>query len=146
MFAVSVFAVAGEDEFIPQKLTVGEFFENPVGMSLENLRFSWRMPAGSQGMRQTAYQLVVARTPEGLGENPLWDSGKSRRPDSVWVAADIPAPKSRERFYWKVRVWDEAGRASGWSEPAFFEAGLLDNSDWSAQVDFKHRSAGVPIP
>jgi len=133
IFAAAAFASAGGNEFKPQKLTVGEFFENPVGMSLENLRFSWRMPAGSQGMRQTAYQLVVARTPDGLDKNPLWDSGKVASPDSVWVKADIPAPKSRERFYWKVRVWDEAGRASEWSEPAFFEAGLLDNSDWSAK-------------
>lgn len=133
IFAAGAFVSAGEGEFKPQKLTVGEFFENPVGMSLENLRFSWQMPGGTQGMRQTAYQLVVAHSPKGLNENPLWDSGKVLSPDSAWVEAGIPAPRSRERLYWKVRVWDEAGRASEWSEPAFFEAGLLDNSDWSAK-------------
>ena len=39
----------------------------------------------------------------------------------------------RKRYYWTVRVWDAAGKASGWASPAWWEMGLLDPSDWRAK-------------
>ncbi len=36
------------------------------------------------------------------------------------------------RYSWKVRVWDEAGLASGWSDPARFEVELDRTSGWHA--------------
>jgi alpha-L-rhamnosidase len=32
-----------------------------------------------------------------------------------------------------VRVWDELDRASSWSEPGYWQVGLLEESDWHAQ-------------
>ncbi len=40
---------------------------------------------------------------------------------------------SRAACYWKVRVWDQDGRASAWSEPSKWTMGLLSPSDWKAQ-------------
>ena len=39
IFVAGVCTFAGEGKFKPLKLTVGEFYENPIGMSLENLKF-----------------------------------------------------------------------------------------------------------
>ena len=39
---------------------------------------------------------------------------------------------SRQRVYWQVMVWDETGAATK-SDPAWFEMGLLERSDWQAQ-------------
>ena len=36
------------------------------------------------------------------------------------------------RYRWKVRVWDETGTASGWSDPARFEVELDRTSGWHA--------------
>src|SRR2546430_12028960 len=36
-----------------------------------------------------------------------------------------PALESGQRYYWQARVWDDAGRSSPWSAPAFWEMGLL---------------------
>jgi len=35
--------------------------------------------------------------------------------------------------HWKVRVWDQDGKASGWSKPAFWSIGLLEPEDWNAK-------------
>ncbi len=37
-----------------------------------------------------------------------------------------------QRFWWQVRIWDPKGKATAWSEPAFWEMGLLNASDWKA--------------
>lgn len=40
---------------------------------------------------------------------------------------------SDQRCYWKVRVWDGRGQASPWSEVAYWQMGLRQPGDWSAQ-------------
>ena len=119
----------------PIEATVGEFFKNPIGYSLEGLSFSWKLPAeeGVFGTRQTAYRIVVAKTPDGFEKGAVWDSGKVESDKSVFVPYGGKPPAPRERLYWRVRYWDENGGESEWSDTNFFEAGLLKNSDWSAK-------------
>ena len=40
---------------------------------------------------------------------------------------------SQARVVWKVRVWNEAGQPSAWSEPATWSMGLLKAADWKAK-------------
>ena len=35
--------------------------------------------------------------------------------------------------WWKVRIWDQNGQASPWSEPARWSMGLLEASDWKGK-------------
>ena len=120
----------------PQKLTVGEFFDNPLGYSLEDLTMSWQLPLMRNGIAQSAYRIVAANSVDELDSNPIWDTGKVSSPDSIKVPYGGKAPLSRQRIYWKVKVWDENGTESEWSDPAFFEAGLLSNSDWKGEWIF----------
>ena len=85
----------------PTNLTVGEFFTNPLGYALEDLSFSWRLPAG----RQTAYQILVAKDSSMAADSLVWDSGKVVSDQNV----KVEYPKkvaSREKLFWKVRYWD----------------------------------------
>ncbi|HEX7070077.1 MAG TPA: glycoside hydrolase family 78 protein, partial [Rhodothermales bacterium] len=41
--------------------------------------------------------------------------------------------ESGTAYFWQVRIWDDQGTASRWSDPAFFETGLLSPEDWSAE-------------
>ena len=50
-----------------------------------------------------------------------------------WTRYAGPPPTSRTRYHWTVRVWDDTGTASAWAAPQWFEAGLLEPGDWSAQ-------------
>jgi alpha-L-rhamnosidase len=40
---------------------------------------------------------------------------------------------SGQRYFWKVRVWDEKDKALVYSKNAFWEMGLLKNNDWQAK-------------
>ncbi|SFS90302.1 alpha-L-rhamnosidase [Halostagnicola kamekurae] len=42
------------------------------------------------------------------------------------------ALKVEAEYHWAIRVWDESGEPSAWSEPARWEMGLLEPADWEA--------------
>ncbi|MCX6929112.1 MAG: alpha-L-rhamnosidase N-terminal domain-containing protein, partial [Verrucomicrobia bacterium] len=118
-------------------------------------RLSWVIELGDQrttdrGQAQTAYQILVASTPELLAKDQgdLWDSGKVTSNQSVQVEYAGKSLLSRTSCHWKVRVWlarhnpgaeglpgeggDKDSRCSAWSSPALWIMGLLDPADWQA--------------
>ena len=80
------------------------------------------------GSAQAAYQI---RVQDQGGE--IWDSGTVDSDQSLHVPYGGPPLESRQRCTWRVRVWDESGGASQWSEVAWWEMGLLEPSDWQAK-------------
>jgi len=59
-----------------------------------------------------------------------WKTKLSRvRRHSLWR----PQVEARKRYYWSVSVWDAKGQLSTSTEPAWWEMGLLDKSDWKAK-------------
>ena len=112
-----------------------EYQQDPVGVDNLHPQLGWRLERTEPGLRQSAYQVLVARTPELLADDQgdLWNSGKVKSSSSAHVPYRGLALSSRLRCYWKVRVWDESGRRSNWSPPAFWEMGLLRPEDWQGQ-------------
>jgi alpha-L-rhamnosidase len=111
-----------------------EYRTNPLGIDERTPRLGWQMRTERPGARQTAYRIVASSTLEALraGKGDLWDSGKIESNQSVHVVYAGQPLVSRQRAYWRVTVWDETGNAVE-SEVAWFEMGLLNNSDWQAQ-------------
>jgi len=115
-----------------------EYRRNPLGIDETRPRLSWvlepREPK-ARGQRQTAYQILAASSPARLqtGHGDLWDSGKVASDQSVHVIYAGKALASGSPVWWKVRIWDEHGQASAWSEPAFWSMGLLAPGDWKAK-------------
>jgi alpha-L-rhamnosidase len=60
---------------------------------------------------------------------------------SLRVPYSGTALTSRQRAFWKVRVWDKDGKPSAWSAPSEWTMGLLGPADWSAKW-IAHSSAG----
>ncbi len=108
---------------------------NPLGIDRHPPRLSWQLQTTRRGACQTAYHLQSARTLEQLlNDQPdLWDSGWLMGDDPTGVPYGGALLVSRQRVYWRVRVRDERGRTSAWSEPAWFEMGLLLPTDWQAR-------------
>lgn len=102
--------------------------EHPIGIDVLKPRFSWRIQTNQRNLLQTAYQIAV------MEENgtEVWDTGKVNSDQSLWVEYSGPPLQSRKQYNWKVKVWDNQGRESNWSQPASWEMGLLNQEDWLA--------------
>jgi alpha-L-rhamnosidase len=107
---------------------------NPLAIDRDATRFTWMSPDATRGEAQTAYQVLVASSPELLaaGTADYWDSGKVDSDQSASVEyAGKPLPPIA-RFWWKVRIWDQTSKASHYSEPVYFDTGL-NQDEWTAQ-------------
>ena len=109
-----------------------EYLENPLGIDTREPRLSWTVESGQRAQRQSAYQILVASSEAKLKSDlgNLWDSGKVTSDETLHVPYAGQALASAERCFWKVRVWDRDGKPSAYSEPAFWEMGLLSARDW----------------
>ena len=111
-----------------------EDLTDPLGIDTATPRMTWGLLSDQRNQKQTAYQVIVSTTAEKAaeGDGDVWDSGKVASADN-YAVYDGPALSSKTRYYWSVRVWDEAGAPSAYAAPAWFETAMLDESDWSAQ-------------
>lgn len=109
-----------------------EYVRHPLGIDTRHPRLSWPLTADGTSVRQSAYQVRVATSASGLARPDVWDSGKVASAESALVPYAGPALKPRTRYHWTVRVWDGDGEVSGWSEPSWWETGLMDTGQWTA--------------
>ncbi|UOG75978.1 glycoside hydrolase family 78 protein [Hymenobacter tibetensis] len=111
-----------------------ELLTNPEGIDVTAPRLSWEVGSPERNLEQTAYQVLVASTPEKLAadEGDLWNSGKVNSGQSVHVAYAGAPLRSRAQCYWKVRTWTNQGETA-WSTPARWSVGLLNYLDWKGR-------------
>jgi alpha-L-rhamnosidase len=108
--------------------------ENPLGIDREQPMLGWKMLDSRRGAAQSACQVLVAGSQELLAEGKadLWDSGVMKSDQSVFVKYQGKPLKSGQTCLWKVKIWDQEGKPSEWSETATWEMGLLSPGDWTA--------------
>jgi alpha-L-rhamnosidase len=95
----------------------------PTGIDVPIPRFSWKLIGSRSGLRQTAYHIQVS---QGGSDEGAWDSGWVESDRSHLVSyAGTPLSSSTD-YNWRVRIRDEAGVESPWSESARFVSGLLE--------------------
>ncbi|MPY30267.1 Bacterial alpha-L-rhamnosidase [Streptomyces adustus] len=87
-------------------------------------RFGWQPAAALQ----TAYEVQVGTR---AGRSDLWSSGKVKSSNSTEVVYRGKPLASQSDYHWRVRTWDEHGKASDWSESSLWETGLFTEKDWS---------------
>lgn len=112
-----------------------EYTDAPLAIGTRVPRFSWEVPLSGRSKRQSAYRILVATSEDLLQPRraDLWDSGKVVSSQSVSIPYAGSELHSNQDCYWKVQVWDEADKETGFSQPAYFGTALFDKSDWKAQ-------------
>ncbi len=112
-----------------------EYLINPQGLDVLRPRLSWIFTAAGRAQKQAAYQIQVAGTAEQFKSSSgfIWDSGKVTSGENFGIVYAGPDLESGSRYYWRVRVWDQDGKASVWSPAAWWQMGLLHPSDWKGK-------------
>ncbi len=110
-----------------------EYLENPPAIEESAPRLFWQLP--KQIKKQTAYQVLVASDLSLLNDKQAdaWNSGRVESDQSIQVPYAGNPLESGRRYYWKVRVWGNGPEPSRYSQPAFWQMGLLQPSDWKAK-------------
>ena len=115
-----------------------EYRTDPLGIDATAPRLSWRIQtddAAARGVVQSAYQVLVADSLAELENDRgnLWDTGRVASDQSVQVVYQGKPLASGVDCFWKVRIWDQQGKPSAWSQLGKWSMGLLKPSEWQAQ-------------
>lgn len=97
--------------------------ENALAASDAPLRFSWQLSSNKQACMQSAYQLEVYDS----RNNRVWETSPVQSNQSQLVVYDGPALQAAQKYYWRLRVWNEKGKKSAWKESSFR---LAPEADW----------------
>ena len=108
---------------------------DPVGLDMARPRFSWQLASDQRNVMQTAYEIKVSDNIPGLSKekNLVWNSKKVLSDSSVYVTYKGPDLQPGTRYYWQVRVWDNHGKVSQWSQVAYWQTAFFSANDWKAK-------------
>lgn len=99
-----------------------EYRSELVGTDEKSPRFSWKIKSDKTNVLQTAYEIEICG---------LWSSGKINSDICTNITYAENKIKPFTRYIWRVRVWDNYGNVSDWTE-SFFETALID-TPWQAK-------------
>ncbi len=127
-------AIAGAKPAMRAENLRCEYLRNPLGIGTGEPRLSWTITSQGRGVKQQSYQILVAARKDRLGEKKadLWNSGQVKSDRMSQIVYKGKPLRSEMRCFWMVRIWDQHGNVTPWSEPAAFTVGLLNGSDWKA--------------
>lgn len=111
----------------------------PLQVNPQNVTFSWNLTAEDNGQVQTGYEIWV-----GQGETALWESGRRSGSQCLYIPYEGPRLNWKERYDWKVRVWDKDNRSCGWSNTTWFETDLGEEN-WKALWIGFDKVVGAPF-
>ena len=109
-----------------------EYLKNPLGIDFVKPRLSWILESSEQGLKQTAYRIIVSSSEENINKDigDLWDSGKVKSDRTNQIVYEGKELHSRMKCYWKVFVWDNNRIMKESSGDSFWTMGLMDEEDW----------------
>jgi alpha-L-rhamnosidase len=124
----------------------------PLGIDDPTPSFSWQLSDPANGAMQTAYQVDVFVTPNGLPDHPVvfWSTGHVDSAQSLNIRYSGPALQPSTRYYWRVTLWGKGGKAYPAAQPSRWETGLINqdasNAQWigyetSEEAAVRHASA-----
>ncbi|RUT68331.1 hydrolase [Flavobacterium cupreum] len=99
-----------------------EMTENPLAVVQNQPRLSWQLTSEKRNVSQNTYQILVASSAEKLQKNEAdsWDSGKMISNKNLHISYNGHPLKTENKYFWKVRIWDQENKVSKWSRTASF--------------------------
>lgn len=129
LYAICCFAQIQAKELLCENLP------NPIGIDIIQPQLSWQLSSPKRNVIQVAYEIRVGENINlsKSGKSLQWTSDKVQSNQSVHVVYKGGDLQSAKKYFWQVRVWDNAGNISAWSKPSFWQMGFLKQTDWKAK-------------
>ena len=109
-----------------------EHHREALGIGESRPRISWTVQTDRDAWTQQAYEIQVAAPG---GDTDAESTGRVASAESVLLPWPAEPMGSRARRLVRVRVWGNGDDGpSDWSDPAEVETGLLEPTDWTAQL------------
>ncbi|MGE6353436.1 glycoside hydrolase family 78 protein [Flavobacterium sp. NPDC079362] len=130
--------LVSKGQILPVHLTT-EMAQNPVAVVQNQPRLSWQLVSKESDASQIGYQILVASSEEKLKNNQgdIWNSGRVNSNKNLQIVYGGSPLKAETKYFWKVKVWNQAGKISKWSSTASFRIAPLDeilNPTWIGAI------------
>lgn len=135
-FSIFVFLLALSNSLFTQAITFESLTCNgqnkPIAIESEQPLLSWIVKADGFNRSQIFYQVLVASEAKLLNEKEadMWNSGQVESAQSAHVKYQGTKLLPTQKYWWKVKIWDEKGVSSHWSSVQTFEMGLMNETNW----------------
>ncbi|HEX7411678.1 MAG TPA: family 78 glycoside hydrolase catalytic domain [Bacteroidales bacterium] len=136
-FYVSLFTALSVNAQVNKGLIVDELrccnMLNPEGVNFPLL--SWKIKTSIEGISQKAWDVEIATSKELLLKDKadVWKSGKHLSTEQFNITPKVSRLLDATTYFWRVRILDNTGKLSKWSDPAYFSIGLLSEQSWKAK-------------
>ncbi len=106
--------------------------ENPSVINTPVPLFSWKLISGSRNQSQSAYHILVSDNFDEIqnSKGNIWNSGMVKSDKSILVHFTGKKLDPAQKYFWKVKVWNQDGKDSEWSKVGTFQTGLYSETDW----------------
>ncbi|MBI9072961.1 MAG: family 78 glycoside hydrolase catalytic domain [Melioribacteraceae bacterium] len=106
--------------------------EIPSGIDDLTPTFRWSIRSEGKNIFQSSFAIRIASRSDLLSSPDVWESGSINSDRQEIKLPESVKLNSGSRYYWQVRIWDQQGQESRWSEITYFTTGLLEE-DWTAE-------------
>ena len=106
--------------------------DNPTEVDVLKPNFQWIIQSNQRNTTQSCFQILVSDNFNLIKKDKgnYWDSKWLNIGSSINNFYKGLPLKSATKYYWKVRIKDNHGGFSKWSETATFTTGIFNNADW----------------
>ncbi|UUF12970.1 MULTISPECIES: alpha-L-rhamnosidase [Flavobacterium] len=124
-----------------------EHLVNPLGIDVQQPRFSWQLNGSKNNVYQTAYQIEIATDSFALSKEKaiIWNTGKVISSD-ILISYKGESLKSFATYFWRVKIWDQNNKTQI-SKIQRFETAMMQSSDWKGSwISDSHDVNYKPAP
>jgi hypothetical protein len=123
----------------------------PLAVTDAQPQFSWQLSASSptlHAVSESAYQIQATDANRGFASarGILWDSGVVHGFSTSGIVYAGSPLEAGHAYVWRVRVWDEGGQPSGWSEVAHWSQAPVWHAAWIAAHATEAEEDTEPLP
>jgi len=117
--------------------TTCEYQESPFLVNSKTPRFGWQIFSDRNQVEQSAYSIEIA----DAENNIIWNTGrvKSNQSQHVEYSGENVLVSGKE-YFWRVKIWDENNKSSGWSKISTFRmapSNIEENVKWIGAITKK---------